>query len=163
MKLKLPLPTWTFALPIVAWLLFLGKSFVYASWYSFFLAFGLIGGVITAVHHAEVVAHKVGEPFGTLILATAFSIIEVSLIVSLMLPSDVKDAAELGRDTVFAAVMIPLTGIIGVCLLFAGIRFSEQKFDRDGISAALITLSAICVLTLILPNYTTSVLRPLLA
>jgi Ca2+:H+ antiporter len=159
MKLNLPLPVWTFALPILAWLLYFGVSFIYSPWYSLFLALALIGAVMTAVHHAEVVAHRVGEPFGTLILAIAITVIEVSLILSLMLASG-PDTAALARDTVFAAVMILLTAITGACLLFGGIRFKEQLFGRQGVSAALITLTAICVLTLILPNYTTSVLGP---
>src|SRR4051812_18308960 len=114
---KLPLPLWTIAVPVFAWLLYFGKSFFPGSWYSFFLAFALIGAVMTAVHHAEVVAHRVGEPFGTLILAIAITVIEVSLIVSLMLAGG-PDTAALARDTIFAAVMILLTGIIGACLLF---------------------------------------------
>src|SRR3712207_2385962 len=105
MKLKFPLPLWTIMVPVLAWLLFFGKSFMSGSWYSFFLAFGLIGAVMAAVHHAEVVAHRVGEPFGTLILAIAITVIEVSLIVSLMVAGG-SGTAELARDTVFAAVMI---------------------------------------------------------
>lgn len=159
MKLKLPLPLWTIAAPILAWLLFFGKSFSLGSWYSFLLAFALVGAVMAAVHHAEVIAHRVGEPFGTLILAIAITVIEVSLIVSLMLAGG-ADTSELARDTVFAAVMILLTAIIGLCLLLGGIRFKEQLFGRHGVGAALVTLTAICVLTLILPNYTTSVLGP---
>jgi len=159
MKLKLPLPLWTILVPVLSWLLFFGKSFISGNGYSFFLAFALVGAVMAAVHHAEVVAHRVGEPFGTLILAIAITVIEVSLIVSLMLAGG-SGTAELARDTVFAAVMILLTGIIGLCLLFGGIRFSEQLFGTHGVSAALVTLTAICVLTLILPNYTTSVLGP---
>src|SRR4051794_17040526 len=124
MKLKLPLPLWTIAVPILSWLLFLGKSLFTGSWYSFFLACALVGAVMTAVHHAEVVAHRVGEPFGTLILAIAITVIEVSLIVSLMLAGG-SDTAALARDTIFAAVMILLTAIIGSCLLFGGIRFKE--------------------------------------
>lgn len=159
MKLKLPLQGWPIGVPMLAWLLFFGKSFSPGSWYSFLLAVGLVGAVMAAVHHAEVVAHRVGEPFGTLILAIAITVIEVSLIVSLMLASGTGTAA-LARDTVFAAVMILLTAIIGSCLLFGGIRYKEQLFGIQGVSAALITLTAICVLTLILPNYTTSVRGP---
>jgi len=120
---------------------------------------GLIGAVMSAVHHAEVVAHRVGEPFGTLILAVAITIIEVALIVSLMLTGG-PDVAVLARDTVFAAVMIILTGIIGLCLLLGGVRFKEQLFLRQGVNASLVTLTAISVLTLVLPNYTTSIAGP---
>lgn len=159
MKLKLPLPFWTIAVPTVAWLLYFAKPHSFGSIYAFLLALILIVSVITAVHHAEVVAHSVGEPYGTLLLAIAVTIIEVSLIVSLML-SGGESTSELARDTVFAAVMIILTGIIGLCLLMGGYRYKEQIFGRYGVSAALITLTAITVLTLILPNYTTTVPGP---
>lgn len=119
----------------------------------------LIGSVVAAVHHAEVVAHRVGEPFGTLVLAVAVTVIEVSLIVSLML-SGSGDVAALARDTVFAAIMIILNFIIGLCLLTGGIMHGEQRFTLRGISAALATLAALAVLSLILPNYTTSAAGP---
>jgi len=122
----------------------------------------LIGSVIAAVHHAEVVAHKVGEPFGTLVLAVAVTVIEVSLIVSLML-SDSGDASTLARDTVFAAIMIILNGIVGICLLVGGVRHHEQRFMLRGVSAALCVLSAMAVLSLVLPNYTSSVAGPFYA
>jgi Ca2+:H+ antiporter len=114
---------------------------------------------MAAVHHAEVIAHRVGEPFGTLVLAIAVTIIEVSLIVSLMLAGG-SDTSTLARDTVFAAVMIILTGMIGLCLLVGGARYGEQVFGRYGVSSALVTLMAITVLTLILPNFTTSITGP---
>ena len=119
------------------------------------VAAGLIGGVLAAVHHAEVVAHRVGEPFGTLVLAVAVTVIEVALIVSLMLAGGPETTA-LARDTVFAAVMIILTGIVGLCLLLGGARHREQSFGLHGVSASLATLAAIVVLTLVLPNYTVS-------
>lgn len=119
----------------------------------------LIGSVVAAVHHAEVVAHRVGEPFGTLVLAVAVTVIEVSLIVSLML-SGSGDVAALARDTVFAAIMIILNFIIGLCLLTGGMKHGEQRFTLRGISAALATLAALVVLSLILPNYTTSAAGP---
>ena len=114
---------------------------------------------MAAVHHAEVIAHRIGEPFGTLVLAVAVTIIEVSLIVSIML-SGSPDTVTLARDTVFAAVMIILTGIIGLCLLFGGVRYREQVFGKHAVSAALVTLTAITVLTLVLPNFTTTVAGP---
>jgi Ca2+:H+ antiporter len=159
MKINLPLPFWTIALPILACLIYFGSSFSSGGIYSILLAAALIGSVMAAVHHAEVVAHRVGEPYGTLVLAIAITIIEVSLIVSLMLAGG-SETATLARDTVFAAIMIILTGIIGLCLLAGGIRYKEQVFGEFGVSAALITLTAISVLTLVLPNYTTSVLGP---
>ena len=111
----------------------------------------MIGCVIAAVHHAEVVAHKVGEPFGTLVLAVAVTVIEVSLIVSLML-SGSGDVATLARDTVFAAIMIILNFIVGICVLVGGIRHHEQRFVLRGVSAALSVLAAMAIFSLVLPN-----------
>jgi Ca2+:H+ antiporter len=159
MKQKLPLPLWTIVTPVVAWVAYFGMSLDLGMIYTLFLAAVLIGAVLAAVHHAEVVAHRVGEPFGTLLLALAITIIEVALIVSLMLTGG-PDTAALARDTVLAAVMIILTGIIGICLLVGGARYKEQVFSLPGVSAALVTLTAILVLTLILPNYTTSKAGP---
>jgi Ca2+:H+ antiporter len=160
MPFKLPLPLWTLVAPVLAWLAYGGILLGGAGAYSLVLAIALIGSVMAAVYHAEVVAHRVGEPFGTLVLAIAVTIIEVSLIVSLMLAGGPETAA-LARDTVFAAVMIILTGIIGLCLLSGGARFKEQVFGIQGVSTALVTLTAILVLTLVLPNYTTSIAGPI--
>jgi Ca2+:H+ antiporter len=160
MKLKLPLPIWTVAIPILAWIFYFGQSLQLGSFYSVLLAIGLMGAVMAAVHHAEVIAHRVGEPYGTLVLAIAITIIEVSLIVSLMLAGG-PDTAALARDTVFAAIMIILTGMIGICLLVGGYRYKEQVFGEFGVNAAIITLTAISVLTLVLPNFTTTVAGPM--
>jgi Ca2+:H+ antiporter len=119
----------------------------------------LIGVVIAAVHHAETVAHRVGEPFGTLILAVAVTIIEVGLIVSLMLANR-EAASTLTRDTVFAACMIILNLLLGLCLIAAAKHQREARFTRTGATAALSTLATLMVLTLILPNFTTSVSGP---
>ncbi|WP_400193277.1 calcium:proton antiporter [Hymenobacter sp. B81] len=157
MKLKLPL--WTILAPVLAWLSYAGIALGWGSGYLLVVAAALIGGVLAAVYHAEVVAHRAGEPFGTLVLALAVTIIEVSLIVSLMLAGGPETTA-LARDTVFAAVMILLTGITGLCLLAGGFHHREQVFGQQGVTAALVTLTAILVLTLILPNYTTSIAGP---
>jgi len=119
----------------------------------------LIGVVIAAVHHAETVAHRVGEPFGTLILAIAVTVIEVGLIVSLMLANR-EAASTLARDTVFAAGMIILNLLLGLCLVAAAKHQRDARFTRTGATAALSTLATLMVLTLILPNYTTSVSGP---
>lgn len=128
MTRKLPLPLWTIISPLIAWLAYFASSLNLGGMYIFFLAAVLIAAVLAAVHHAEVVAHRVGEPFGTLLLALAITIIEVALIVSLMLAGG-PDTATLARDTVLAAVMIILTGIIGLCLLVGGAKFKEQVFN----------------------------------
>ncbi len=156
---KLPLPLWTILIPVLAWVSYLCPLTSLGSIYTILLTALLIGSVLAAVHHAEVVAHKVGEPFGTLLLALAITVIEVALIVSLMLTGGPETTA-LARDTVFAAVMIIMTGMIGLCLLVGGVKYREQVFSLTGVKAALVTLSAILVLTLILPNYTTSVPGP---
>lgn len=136
-----------------------GTALGLGTWYAAFLAAGLLGSVLAAVHHAEVVAHRVGEPYGTLVLAVAITVIEVALIVSLMLAGGPTTAA-LARDTVFAAVMLILNGMMGLCLLMGGSRHHEQTFSLDGVSASLATLAAIVTLTLVLPNYTTTTPGP---
>jgi Ca2+:H+ antiporter len=120
----------------------------------------LIATVFAAVYHAEVVAHRTGEPFGTPVLAVAVTVIEVSLIVSVMLAAPAEKAG-LARDTVFAAVMIVCNGIVGLCLLWGGARHHEQGFQVHGASAALAVLAALTILTLILPNVATTVPGPL--
>lgn len=156
-KFNISLPTWSVILPLMAGLLLICQAALPSSnIIDLILGVALITAVLSAVHHAEVIAHKVGEPFGTLILALAITIIEVSLIVSLMLSDTNEGPSALARDTVFAAVMIILTGIIGLCLLIGGFRFKEQIFVKQGVNASLITLIAISVLTMVLPNFTTS-------
>lgn len=153
------LPTWSLAMPILG-VIAIGISLAKLGSFGV-IAAGviLIGAVVAAVHHAEVVAHRVGEPFGTLVLAVAVTVIEVSLIVSLM-TSGGGDAATLARDTVFAAIMIILNGIVGICLLVGGVRHHEQAFGLKGVSAALCVLAAMATLSLILPNYTLSAAGP---
>lgn len=154
------LPRWTVAAPFLGWLLLAGAAAGLAGGlYNALLVVGLLGGVLAAVHHAEVVAHRVGEPYGTLVLAVAVTVIEVALIVSLMIAGGEATTA-LARDTVFAAVMIILNGIVGVCLLAGGSRFGEQSFGLYGVSASLATLAAIAVLSLVLPNYTVTTAGP---
>lgn len=153
------LPAWTIIAPIFGILGIVGVSMGWSGGFMIFVAVALIAGVLAGVHHAEVVAHRVGEPFGTLLLAIAITIIEVALIVSLMLAGG-SDASALARDTVFAAVMIILNGMIGICLLVGGLKFRQQRYALSGVSVALITLTAILVLTLILPNYTVSKAGP---
>ncbi|QNP42379.1 ionic transporter y4hA [Sphingomonas daechungensis] len=123
---------------------------------------GLIGAVLAAVHHAELIAHRVGEPFGTFLLAIAVTIIELGLIITLM-ASGGESAATLARDTVFAAVMIILNGLVGLCILIGAVGHKEQVFQQTGVSASLATICALTVLTLVLPNFTTSEPGPVYA
>ncbi|MET8803006.1 ionic transporter y4hA [Streptomyces sp. NPDC004546] len=115
----------------------------------------LAGSVLAAVHHAEVIAHRVGEPFGSLVLAVAVTIIEVALIVTLMADGGAK-SSTLARDTVFAAVMITCNGIAGLCLLVASLRHGTAVFNPEGTGAALATVATLATLSLVLPTFTTS-------
>ncbi|PTW45539.1 Ca2+:H+ antiporter [Sphingomonas faeni] len=156
---RLALPIWTLIAPGLGLLAVLVGLAKMGSLGTAAAVIVLIGSVLAAVHHAEVIAHKVGEPFGTLVLAIAVTVIEVSLIVSLML-SNAGDATTLARDTVFAAIMIILNFIIGICLLAGAVRHHEQRFTLKGMTAALGVLAAMAVLSLILPNYTSSTQGP---
>lgn len=115
----------------------------------------LFGAVVAAVHHAEVVAHRVGEPFGTLVLAVAVTVIEVALIISMMRAGG-PDKSALPRDTIFSAIMIICNGAVGLCLLFGGIKHHEQSFRLEGATSALAALIALSTLSLVLPTFTTS-------
>src|SRR4029077_5059152 len=110
----------------------------------------LLGTVIAAVHHAEVIAHRMGEPFGTLVLALAVTVIEASLILSMMIAGG-DDMATLPRDTIYAATMIICNGVVGICLLVGGIAHREQTFRVEGSSAGMAALIAMSALTLALP------------
>lgn len=152
-------PAWTVVAPVAGFVL-LGLHWIAHSPLTLaLLVAGLVASVIASVHHAEVIAHRVGEPFGTLVLALAVTVIEVALIVSMML-SGGEATSALARDTVFAAVMIILNGLIGMSLLVGGRRHHVQGFNLEGINAALGTLTVIVVLTLIVPNYSTSAPGP---
>ena len=119
----------------------------------------LVAAVLAAVHHAEVVAHKLGEPLGTLVLALAVTVIETSLIVSMMLAGG-DDKAVLARDTIYAAVMIICNGVIGICILVGGLRHREQTFRIEGAGPAFAGLVALATLALVLPGFTTSAPGP---
>lgn len=151
---------WTYIAPVIAWIFYLLAP-IGTSLFVNLLATGvLIVGVLSAVHHAEVVAHKVGEPYGTIILAVAVTVLEASIIVSLMLTGGVG-ADTYARDTLFAAVMIILNGILGISMLVGAIKFKEQVFEAKSVTIALVSLVSILVLTLVLPNFTTSIPGPI--
>ena len=115
----------------------------------------LMATVFASVYHAEIVAHKVGEPMGTIVLAVAVTVIEVALIVSALIIGG-AESVGLPRDTVFAAVMIVCNGIVGLCLLVGGVKHFEQGFQLRGASAALAVLASLTTLTMVVPNFTTS-------
>lgn len=150
---------WTYVLPIVAWIFYLlapdGGGFIV----NLLAIFALIVGVLSAVHHAEVVANRVGEPYGTIILAMAVTLLEASIIVSLMLAGG-AGADTYARDTLFAAVMLILNGILGISMLVGAVKFKEQSFETKSVTIALVSLVSILVIALILPNFTTSTKGP---
>ncbi len=157
------LPAWTIWSPLAAWAAFgLGLLMTGQAWLIAVMAAALAGAVFAAVHHAEVVAHKVGEPFGTLVLAIAVTVIEVALIVSVMLSSG-PEKAGLARDTVFAAVMIICNGIVGLCLFVGALHHREQAFQAPGANAAMAILVTLLGLTMVLPNFTSTTPGPVLS
>jgi Ca2+:H+ antiporter len=119
----------------------------------------LFGTVFAAVHHAEVIAHKIGEPYGTLLLTLSVIIIEVAVIATIMIGD--KSAPTLARDTVFAVVMIVCNGMVGLCILAGGLRYNEQEFQVSGAKIYLSVLIVLSTITLILPNYTLTTEGPL--
>lgn len=121
----------------------------------------LLAAVIAAVTQAERLAHFAGEPFGTLILTVAVTIIEVALIVPAAFGG--KSDPALARDMIYAVIMIVCNGLVGLCLLVGGMRHHEQEFEVKGASAFLAVLAVLSVLTLVLPNYTTTAPGPALA
>ena len=154
------MPVWTVAAPVAAaGGLAAAARFGLTPAITALCVAGLVATVFSAVHHAETVAHKVGEPFGTLVLAVAVTVIEVGLVVSVMLGGG-ADKATLARDTVFAAVMLVTNGVVGLCLLIGGVQHGEQGFQVQGASGALAVLAALTVLTLIVPNFTHTVEGP---
>ena len=129
------------------------------SWFITLMGIMLIGGVLSAVHHAEVVAHKTGEPFGTLVLAMCITIIEVSLIISLMLTGH-EGSEVIARDAVFATVMIVINGVIGLCIFIGGLKHHEMTFRNEGTNSALAVLTALATFILVMPNMTVSTPGP---
>lgn len=150
---------WTFIAPCISWAVYFFDHAPSQLWLQLVVAVLLISSVLSAVHHSEVIAHRVGEPFGTVVLAISITAIEVSLIITLMLGGG-EQAKFLARDTVFSAVMLIMNGLLGACLLIGGIRHREQFFQRTSANTALVSLVAIIVLTFLLPNYTTSIEGP---
>lgn len=156
-----PMPRSAWIFPLLSVLLFAGVT---ALGYSFaptaagmvfaaVLLLILFGTVFAAVHHAEVVAERIGEPFGTLLLTLSVTIIEVALIATIML-GEKEAVTTLARDTVFAVVMIVCNGLVGLCILSGGLRYREQDVQVSGSNLYLSVLSVLATITLIMPNYT---------
>jgi Ca2+:H+ antiporter len=155
-----PIPRSAWIFPLLAVLLF---AAVTATGYGFapsaagllfaaVLLVILFGTVFAAVHHAETIAERIGEPFGTLLLTLSVTVIEVALIATIMLGA--KAVPTLARDTVFAVVMIVCNGLVGICVLIGGLRYREQDFQVSGANLYLSVLAVLATITLVLPNYT---------
>jgi len=129
------------------------------TWFILLMAAVLIGGVLSAVHHAEVIAHKTGEPYGALVLAISVTIIEVSLIISMML-SGHAGSEFIARDAVFATVMIVINGVIGLCIFIGGLHHHEMSFRNEGTNSALAVLTALATFILVMPIMTVSTPGP---
>lgn len=150
---------WTTVIPVIAGALLFSGVIHNNGLFQVIASFLLILSVMSAVHHSEIIAYQVGEPYGTIILAVAVTIIEVSIVVSLMI-SGGKEAAALARDTVFSATMLILNGIVGLCLFIGGLKYKEQDFSKNAATIALVSLVSIVVLTLVFPSFTTSEAGP---
>jgi len=165
MSNRLPTSSWLFpvlAVGFVAASAGLGVSFAPNALGLMFAAVLLVilfGTVFAAVHHAEVIAHKIGEPYGTLLLTLSVIIIEVAVIATIMLGD--KAVPTLARDTVFAVVMIVCNGLVGICILAGGLRYREQEFQVSGSKVYLSVLIVLATISLILPNYTLTAPGPL--
>jgi Ca2+:H+ antiporter len=152
-------PIWTVLAPVAGGVIAMAAAAGIRGYFAILVTLGLAAAVFAAIHHAETVARRIGEPFGTLVLALAVTFLELSLVGSVMLTGR-ADTAALARDTVFATVMIILNGIVGLSLLVGGLHHRAQEFSLDGVSAALVALGAITVMTLVFPNFTDTVPGP---
>ncbi len=160
------MPWWCWAAPLAAGLLVAAKSASLVSPTSapvIGLAVLLLGGaVFAAVHHAEVLAVRIGEPFGSILLALAITTLEVGLIISVM-ASGSNGSDAVARDTVYSVVMIVLNGIVGLCLVFGSARHFEQEFRVQGAAAILSVIATLAVVSLVLPNFTRTTAGPTFA
>lgn len=119
----------------------------------------LVGAVLSAVYHAEIVAHRVGEPLGSVVLAVAVTVIEAGLIVTLMASAG-SDTDSLARDTVFAAAMITCNGVVGLALVVRTFHGGAASFNPEGTATAFATVVTLATLCLVLPTFTTSAPGP---
>jgi Ca2+:H+ antiporter len=162
-----PMPRSAWIFPVVAVLFFAGATALGLTFtpstaglgFAVVLLIILFGTVFAAVHHAEVIAERIGEPYGTLLLTLAVTIIEVALIATIMLGE--KPVPTLARDTVFAVVMIVCNGLVGICILAGGLRYREQDVQVTGSSLYLSVLIVMATITLIMPNYTLTAPGPI--
>jgi len=147
---------WTSAIPLLSFVVLLIALVTgIRLWLVILCSAALAGAVFAAVHHAETIAHRIGEPFGTLVLALAVTAIEAALILSMMVAGG-EDMAVLPRDAIYSAVMLICTGVVGLCLLFGGLAHGEQTFRVEGAGAGLAALIAMATSALVLPAFTAS-------
>src|SRR5476649_3099503 len=162
-----PMPRSAWIFPLLAVLFFAGATALRITFtpsaagvaFAAALLVILFGTVFAAVHHAEVIAGRIGEPYGTLLLTLAVTVIEVALIATIMLGD--KAVPTLARDTVFAVIMIVCNGLVGICILIGGLRYREQEFQVSGSNLYLSVLIVLATITLIMPNYTLTTPGPI--
>jgi len=118
----------------------------------------ILWSAMCVVRHAECLAAKLGEPYGTLILTLSAISIEVVMISTAMLHG--ANNPTLGRDAIFAVIMIALNGFAGLCLVIGGLRYREQYCNLQGVNCYLNVIMALAVLGLVLPSFTTSTSSP---
>ncbi len=147
---------WTIIIPILAWVLYFSGLIYDSSFFQLVASVLLIFCVMSAVHYSEIIAERVGEPYGTIILAISITVIEVSIIISLMM-AEGEQAASLARDTVYSATMLILNGIVGLCLLIGSLKHYEQNISKPSVTIALVSLISIIGFTLVFPTFTESV------
>ena len=150
---------WTTSIPLLACILYLSGLLDNNLVFQAIAGVLLVFCVMSAVHHSEIIAHRVGEPYGTIILAVSITIIEVSIIISLMVTGG-EAYASFARDTVYAAAMLILNGIVGLCLFIGGRKFHTQTFSSHSVKLALVSLVSIVAFTMILPTFTKSQAGP---
>jgi Ca2+:H+ antiporter len=157
------IPMWSVVLPVLSCLLLAAIWERPLGWVLLSVVVtGMVAAVFTAVHHAEIIALRGGEPFGTLILALAVTVIEATLIVTLMLAGG-EAVSALARDTVYATVMIICNGVAGLCLLLGALRHRVLEFRVEGTNPVLSVLAVLATVTLVLPRFTTSTPGPSLS
>src|SRR5690349_8231413 len=150
------MPLWNWLIPAISLVLLLTAVVIgVGTFLAVLCGAALVGVVLVAVHHAEVVAHRLGEPLGTLVLALAVTAIETALILSMMMAGG-EEMAVLPRDSIYSAVMIICTGVVGLCVLCGGLAHHEQTFRVEGAGAGLAALIVMATLALVLPVFTTT-------
>jgi Ca2+:H+ antiporter len=126
-----------------------------------FLCFVILSAAIAIVRHADVLAHRLGEPYGTLLLTLAVTGLEVAVVAFVMSAGEPKPS--LARDTIFAVVMLVMNGFLGLALLLGGLRHREQSYNLQSANSFLILILPLTVLGLVMPNYTRATAGPVLS